>query len=97
MKKILLSTDGPISVYEVPDKIAKDLHNYCLKFLDWQERGPKREWFRKNPYYPEAEFIDYLNTVVNPNYLEKSRFVKTLEAFAYDIPEEYRKLPYFNF
>ncbi len=94
MKYIILSTDGPISVYEVPDKVAKDLTRYCVEFCKWVECGPKAKQFRKG-YLPEREFIEYLNTVVNPNYIYKSRLIKTFEDD--NIPEQYRNLPYFNF
>lgn len=60
MKYILLSTDGPISVYEVPKKIANKLTEYCLEFLNWTENGPKAKQFRKG-YFPEQEFIEYIN------------------------------------
>ncbi len=96
MKYILLSTDGPVSLYEVPDKIAKNLHKYCIDFLKWTERGPETKRLKKG-YFPEEEFIKYLNTVVHPNYIYKSKFIKTLENSTSDIPEEYRNLPYFNF
>ncbi len=99
MKQILLSTDGPLSLYEVPDRVAKNLHKYCLDFCDWAHSGPKSKEFRKYGYHCEKEFIDYLNTVVNPNFLEKARFIKELGYIddESDLPEKYRKLPYFNF
>lgn len=99
MKKILLSADGPISIYEVPDKIAKNLEKYCLKFCDWVHTNPSKKIIGGCVAFDETNFIEYLNNVVNPNYLEKSRFVKTLGYFDNDedIPEKYRDLPYFNF
>ncbi len=96
MKYILLSTDGPISLYEVPDKIAKNLCEYCIEFLKWAEHGPEAKRLTKG-YFPEEEFIIYLNTVVHPNYIYKSKFIKTLDNSTADIPNEYSDLPYFNF
>ena len=32
MKYVLLSADGEISVFSVPDKVANNLQKYCLKF-----------------------------------------------------------------
>lgn len=97
MKHILLSTDGLASLYEVPDKIAENLLRYCLDFRKWVHYGPKAKQFRKEGYYPEEEFINYINTVVNPNYIYKARFIKTIENSACEIPEKYKDLPYFNF
>ena len=97
MKHILLSADGLASLYEVPDKTAENLHKYCLDFCKWIDNGPKAQQFRKEGYYPEEEFINYLNTVVNPNYIYKSRYIKTIEDSMCEIPEKYKDLPYFNF
>lgn len=97
MKYILLSTDGPASLYEVPDKISENLHKYCLDFCKWVHHGPKAQQFRKEGYYPQEEFINYLNTVINPNYIYKSRFIKTIEDSTCEIPKKYKDLPYFNF
>lgn len=102
MKYVLLSTDGPVSLYEVPDKIAKDLTKHCVEFLNWVHYGPEAKRFKKG-YIPEKEFIDYLNSVVNPNYIYRSRFIKTLATTEEDklrILEEaepYKDYPHFNF
>ena len=96
MRCILLSADGPVSLYEVPDKIAQNLRKYCIDFLKWAESGPESKRFRKG-YFPENEFINYLNTVVNPNYIYKSKFIKTLDNSTDKIPKQYNDLPYFNF
>ena len=99
MKKVILSADGPCSVYEVPDKVANNLHQYCLDFCDWVHRSPTTKRISGIVCFDETNFIDYLNNVVNPNYLEKSRLIKEL-GYIDDIdelPEKYRKLPHFNF
>ena len=102
MKYILLSTDGPISLYEVPDKIAKDLTKYCIDFLKWTENGPENKRFKKG-YLPEQEFINYLNSVVNKNYIYKSKLIKTIantdeeKNQVLEIVEPYKDYPYFNF
>lgn len=95
MNYILLSTDGPISLYEVPAHIAKNLDKYCINFCDWVQNRHKAKKFR-NSYFPEEDFINYLNTVVNPRHPHKARWLKT---FGYwdEVPEEYKDLPYFNF
>ena len=96
MKHVLLSADGPIALYEVPDEIAENLRKYCLEFLDWIYYAPENEAFRTDGYFPEAEFINYVNTVVYPDITDKSRFIKEIDAISI-IPEEYKSLPWFNF
>ncbi len=102
MKYILLSTDGPISLYEVPDKIAKNLCEYCIEFLKWKERAPEANRLKKG-YFPEEEFIKYLNEVINPNYIYKSKFIKTIantdeeKIEVLEVVEPYKDYPYFNF
>lgn len=102
MKYILLSADGPISLYEVPDKIAENLTKHCMDFCHWVQNGPEAKRLKKG-YFPEQEFIKYLNEVVNPNYLYKSKFIKTVaitdeeQIQALDIIEPYKDYPYFNF
>lgn len=95
MKYILLSTDGPISLYEVPDHIANSLTEYCIEFCSWVQDGPKAKKFRKG-YFPEEDFIKFLNTVVNPRYPHKSRWLKMFGDWN-EVPKEYKDLPYFNF
>lgn len=104
MKNILLSADGEISVYSVPDEIADNLREHCIRFCD--------EWLRKSPEakrycmrmpngkmclcYDESDFIDYLNNFVcdTPSILvEKLEDVYELE----EVPRKYKDLPYFNF
>ena len=99
MKKVILSADGPKAVYEVPDKVADNLHKYCLDFCDWVYRSPTTKRISRIVCFDETDFIEYLNNVVYPNHSEKSRLIKEL-GYIDDIdelPEKYRKLPYFNF
>ena len=102
MKYILLSADGPISLYEVPDKIAKDLTKHCIDFLKWVEHSPKAKQMNKG-YFPEKEFIKYLNDVICSNYIYKSKFIKTIantgeeKIKVLEVIEPYKNYPYFNF
>ena len=102
MQYILLSTDGPISLYEVPDKIAKELTKYCVEFLNWAENGSEEKKFKKG-YRPEQEFINYINNVVNKNCIYKSQLIKTIantdeeKLQALEVTEPYKDYPYFNF
>ena len=45
----------------------------------------------------EKEFINYLNGVINPEDIRKSRFIKTLEDSTEKLPKKYKDIPYFNF
>ena len=98
MKYILLSTDGPTSVYEVPDKVANNLRKYCIEFCQWTQTGPKAKLFRKG-YIPEPAFIDYINTVLCPNYIPKAKWVENLGYIAdeAEIPSQFKNCPSFNF
>ena len=97
MKQILLSTDGPASLYEVPENVAENLCKYCIDFLYWVHDAPETEHFRKEGYYSEEEFINYLNAKVNPDSSDKARFIRTIENSTTRIPEQYKNLPHFNF
>ena len=68
MKYVLLSADGEISVFSVPDKVANNLQKYCLEFCcNWLYQSPEAAKFRVQMgdtvgvCYDEKDFIDYLN------------------------------------
>lgn len=95
MKEIILSADGPMGLYLVPDEIADNLEKYCMTFCDsWIWGGPESSRFIINNVarYDVDDFIYYLNTYVCPD--EKAKFIKT---FTSDVPKQYRCCPYFNF
>lgn len=49
MKNVLLSHDGPISVYSVPDEVADHLRQYCDEFDDhWLRTSPHAGKYRVN-------------------------------------------------
>lgn len=49
MKRILLSADGEISVFNVPDEVADNLEQYCLEFCrDWLYKSPDAKKYRSN-------------------------------------------------
>ena len=100
MKEIILSADGDSIIYLVPDDVAENLNKYCLKFSsDWLWNSPDAKKYRvdNGVCYSEADFIDYLNTYVFPEY--KSKMVKNLRwtDLGENLPEEYKDYPYFNF
>lgn len=103
MKNVLLSADGEISLFSVPDEVADHLEDYCLKFCrDWLHKSPDAAKYRVNMgglvgvCYNEMDFIEYLNQYVCR---EPSVRVATLAGvYAGDpLPKEYATLPYFNF
>lgn len=99
MKEVILSADGPLMVYSVPDKVAENLGKYCCAFCDeWLQTSPHAQKYRsKNGVcYNEGDFIDYLNTWVFPN--EPSTLIENL-GFLWEenIPRKYQNCPRFNF
>ncbi len=103
MKNVLLSHDGPISVYSVPDEVADHLRQYCDEFDDhWLRTSPHAAKYRVNLgdtvgfCFNEKDFIDYLNQHVCQ---EPSVLVETLSGIYMweEVPEKYRDLPRFNF
>lgn len=103
MKDVLLSADGAISVFRVPDAVADDLEHYCLEFsCRWLHESPDAAKYRMNRgdtvsvCYNERDFIAYLNEYVCK---EPSVLITTIPNVfcAEDLPEEYTGQPYFNF
>ena len=59
MKEIILSADGDSVLYLVPDAVAENLEEYCLKFCsDWLWNSPEAEKYRVGNAvcYTEADF-----------------------------------------
>ena len=101
MKYVLLSADGEISVFSVPDKVANNLQKYCLEFCcNWLYQSPEAAKFRVQMgdtvgvCYDEKDFIDYLNSSS-----KNIRPIATLtDVYGEEnLPKEYIGLPYFNF
>ena len=100
MKEVILSADGDSILYLVPDDVAENLEEYCLKFCsDWLWNSPDAEKYRFGigVCYTEADFIDYLNTYIFPDH--ESIMIKDLgwTDLGKNLPEEYKDCPYFNF
>lgn len=103
MKYVLLSADGEISVFSVPDKVANNLQKYCLEFCcNWLYQSPEAAKFRVQMgdtvgvCYDEKDFIDYLNQYICD---EQSTLIATLtDVYGEEnLPKEYIGLPYFDF
>ena len=103
MKEVLLSADGKISMYSVPDEAADHLENYCLEFCsNWIWKDPNGAKLLKTvggmtcAVFDESDFIAYLNEWVFPQ--QPSKLVERLDYDCGDeLPEEYGRYPYFNF
>lgn len=100
MKEIVLSADNHVKLYSVPAIVAENLDKYCWDFAEgWVWQGPESGKYlvlRGNQYvafFDESHFIDYLNKWLFPN--QPSTLVKDLGT--YEIPEEYRDYPNYNF
>ena len=51
-KYILLSADGPVSVYLVPSIVADNLEKYCLEFCnEWMVKSKETEKYRNIPWF----------------------------------------------
>ena len=103
MKYVLLSADGEISVFSVPDKVANNLQKYCLEFCcNWLYQSPEAAKFRVQMgdtvgvCYDKKDFIDYLNQYICD---EQSTLIATLtDVYGEEnLPKEYIGLPYINF
>ena len=100
MKQVILSANGPKTVYAVPAEVAENLRKYCIEFADhWLRNSQDAEKYRVNGVFcfDERDFIEYLNKYLFP--AEKSFVVCPLGWIENknDIPEKYRDLPRFNF
>lgn len=103
MKKGLLSDDGKMKMYLVPDDVADNLQKYCMDFgFDWLLNDPHAQKFRvttpsgKIGYMFDAQdFIDYLNDFIFPS--QKSMLIGEMDFYDYEISKEYKDIPWFNF
>lgn len=100
MKEVILSADGDSVLYLVPDVVAENLEEYCLKFCaDWLWNSHNAQKYRVGNAvcYTEADFIEYLNVYLFPDC--ESKMIKNLgwTDLGENLPEEYREHPYFNF
>lgn len=102
MEEVLLSADDKVKLYSVPAEVAHDLTKYCLEFAnDWVWHGSESAKYLKKhkdqyvAHFNAADFIDYLNRWVFPD--RPATLVKELDCYDYELPEEYRGYPKFNF
>lgn len=102
MKNIILSSDDKARIYSVPDKVANNLDEYCWEFAaNWIWKNPngakllKEIRGQKVAVYTAADFIDYLNEWIFPQ--QKSELIEQLDYYDYELPEEYKNYPQYNF
>ena len=103
MAEVILSADDEAKLCLVPAEVAADLDRYCWDFAaSWVWHGPDNGRFlHKLPggqygaIFGVIEFIDYLNKWAFPNL--KSRVVRGLGCYGYELPEEYSDHPRYNF
>ena len=100
MKNVLLSADGCLSVYAVPNIVADDLEKYCLEFCsEWLWKSPHAESYRVDGVacYTEEDFIKYLNKWVFPD--TPSGLIAELKGIynPADVPQRYKNCAWFNF
>ena len=100
MKNVILSADGELKVYAVPDIVAEHLEEYCLEFCTvWLESSPHAKKYRVSGglCFNEEDFIDYLNQWRFPD--APSFLVENLGWIDIDapLPAPYCDYPAFNF
>lgn len=102
MKEVLLSHDDKVLMYAVPDEVANHLKDYCWEFsANWIWKNPNGAKFLKNihgqtvAFYGAPDFIEYLNEWIFPE--QPSKLIEQLDYYPYELPEEYKKYPQFNF
>lgn len=85
MTNVLLSADGDVKVYAVPDAVARNLESICLEFSSG------------GGCFDEADFIEWLNKYRYP--YEKAVYVENLGWIQdeTEIPSKYRECQWFNF
>ena len=97
-KCVVLSADNELSVYRVPDAVAKSFFKLCDTF----HRDAKKLQIHPRQVggvvlFDETDFIEYLNEKVCGD--EKCVFVEKI-GWEHDQnrwPEQYRKCPHYNF
>lgn len=103
MPNILLSADGPIRAYSVPEEIYANLSDWIDRFYDWMAHAPEaaalRQVFPSGTIgfrFTEEDFIMYLNSVAFPD--QPSVLVEEMDADALsNLPNSFRNCPYYNF
>lgn len=103
MKEIILSHDSEAMLYLVPAEVAANLEEYCWDFAaNWVWHGPENGKFLRSfgegqlgAVFGAPDFIDYLNRWAFPEV--ESRLVKGLGCYDYELPEEFRDYPRYNF
>ena len=97
MKNVILSADGSLRVYSVPDKIADNLEGACWYFRSiWIYDGPESKRLIQNDIvrYNDKDFIDYLNNWEMPEY--NSVLIEDLGSIE-NLPEQYKDCPRYSF
>jgi len=103
MEHLILSADGLLSVYLVPEKVINNLEKYCNEFWDWMQKSPYADKYRVDIgdsiglSYNEHDFVEYLNEWVFPD--KPSQLVEKLDGVyeRNNIPIKYKHCKWFNF
>ena len=79
MKKVLLGETYSCLVYLVPNEVADNLREHCMKYCTWLQKSPEAKSTRKKwPYPCDEGFIQYLNRFAFPQY--ESKLVEELDG-----------------
>ena len=102
MKNVILSHDDKVRIYSVPDEVADNLDKYCWEFAaNWIWKNPNGAKLlqeirgQKVAIYGSTDFVDYLNEWIFPQ--QKSVLIEQLNYYDYELPENYKDYPQYNF
>jgi len=103
MNNVLLSADGPLRVYSVPDEVAADLRGWADRFREWMLHAPEAACYRRafpsgaiGLCFNEEDFIAYLNNVIFPD--QPSVLTESFDADDSScLPEPFCSYPQYNF
>lgn len=72
MKKVLLGETYSCNMYSVPNEVADNLREHCIRYCTWLSKSPEAKSARKKWRSPSDDgFIDYLNKFAFPQYESK--------------------------
>lgn len=105
MAELILSADGDLSLYSVPEAVVKNIEMFSMEFDRWMRSSPYGERYREElvedgmsytcVQYDETDFIQYLNQYVFPE--QPSALLEWVCRFDDEIPKKYEGIPWKNF
>lgn len=99
MARQIDKADNAYAIYMMVTNLVTVANEFAYNYVWHGEKSGKFLKLCGEQYgavFDETDFIEYLNTVLYPD--KPSKKIKTFQAADdEDVPEEYRKYPYYNF